>query len=741
MTSLNPPRGAGFARPLGLFAALFCLECVLPAQRILVSLDGQWQIEDSVNPNEVPKTWSHTAPVPGMANLAKPAFKDVDQYLTFDNIYDQVAFGLLPRSGPFPQAGPRQERNWFWYRKSFRPPARKQVAILKINKAQFSTAVWLNGKKVGDHLGCYTAAIFDVTPAIDWAGENTLLVRVGAHPGVMPEDVPSGTDYEKTKWTPGIYDSVSLHLADNPVIETVQVAPRLQPPAITVQTALKNYSSSTAKFVLGHLVKSVQQGVEVARSEPPFLTLAPGEEKTVTETIPVPSPHLWSPEDPFLYTVESSTSGDSATTRFGMREFRFDTATRRAYLNGKPYFMRGSNITLHRFFEDPDVAALPWDEKWLRKMLVEIPKWMNWNSFRFCIGPAPERWYEIADESGLLIQNEYFLWTGGKSWPLPKRHTWNAEELIRQYKEWVRDNWNHPSVVIWDANNETEDEVFHDKVIPAVRPLDLSNRPWENSYNLPAGPDDPVEDHPYLFSSGTMGSGKIFEMTELERMNGSQRAGANKPTGHAMILNEYGWLWLLRDGTPCVVSKKVYDHHLGPDARPEDRIEMDGYYVGGLTEYWRAWRNYAGVLHFVYLTFCYPNAYTCDNFKDIPSLTLQPSFTRYVREAFKPVGVYINFWQPKLVASSKRSYNVMMVNDHQETVSGRLSLTFEGETGREVETGSQPYSIPSFGQQTYVFELQTPKTEGKYVLRATAQPASGPSKEPTISRRKITVAR
>ena len=41
--------------------------------------------------------------------------------------------------------------------------------------------------------------------------------------------------------------------------------------------------------------------------------------------------------------------------------------------------------------------------------------------------------------------------------------------------------------------------LFGEKIIPAVRGLDLSNRPWENSYNPPAGPDDPVEDHPYEF--------------------------------------------------------------------------------------------------------------------------------------------------------------------------------------------------------------------------------------------------
>ncbi|MFO1497303.1 MAG: hypothetical protein U1G07_02715 [Verrucomicrobiota bacterium] len=68
------------------------------------------------------------------------------------------------------------------------------------------------------------------------------------------------------------------------------------------------------------------------------------------ETRPHPEPQLWSPEHPFLYVVESRTAGDSVKTRFGMREFRFDGPSRRAQLNGRPYYLRGSNITLHRFF-------------------------------------------------------------------------------------------------------------------------------------------------------------------------------------------------------------------------------------------------------------------------------------------------------------------------------------------------------------------------------------------------------
>src|SRR6516162_6672476 len=111
----------------------------------------------------------------------------------------------------------------------------------------------------------------------------------------------------------------------------------------------------------------------IEKSVPQVLELAPGEEKTITQTIPIPGAHLWSPEDPFLYVVETSTDGDAVRTRFGMREFRFDGPTQRAYLNGKVYYLRGSNITLHRFFEDPLRRHLPWDEAWVRKLLGEIP--------------------------------------------------------------------------------------------------------------------------------------------------------------------------------------------------------------------------------------------------------------------------------------------------------------------------------------------------------------------------------
>lgn len=171
------------------------------------------------------------------------------------------------------------------------------------------------------------------------------------------------------------------------------------------------------------------------------------------------------------------------------------TVTQRAYLNGKPFFMRGSNICLHRFFEDPDSGTLPWNDVWLHRLLMTIPKQIHWNSFRLCIGPDLDKWLQIADESGLLIENEYMVWVDGYGL---KKANYDVRELTGEYKDWMRDNWNHPSVVIWDANNESNAPEFDAKIIPAVGGLDLSHRPWENSYNPPQGADDPVEDHTRL---------------------------------------------------------------------------------------------------------------------------------------------------------------------------------------------------------------------------------------------------
>ena len=57
---------------------------------------------------------------------------------------------------------------------------------------------------------------------------------------------------------------------------------------------------------------------------------------------------------------------------------------------------------------------------------------------------------------------------------------------------------------------------------------------------------------------------------------------------------------------------------------PNERLELNAYLLAGLTEFWRAHRDYAAVLHFVYLTMSDPKGFTCDHFRDVEKLELDP---------------------------------------------------------------------------------------------------------------------
>jgi beta-galactosidase len=703
--------------------------------RKTLSLNGTWEIEDSVSADVVPNSFAHKVDVPGLIHSSTPAFQDVDDFDGSAWIRQLSQVGRIPESdlGRFTE----QQRRYFWYRTTFVAPSVRQLARLKVNKAQFGTAVWLNGSKIGEHWSCFTAGHFDLSKTVRWSAENELVIRVGALPGVLPPGVIAGIDWEKEKWTPGIYDEVSVHFCDSPAIESVQVAPRISPREILVQTRVKNYTPERLQAVLRFAVRASDSG-PVMQSHALQISLEAGAEKEFEVKIPLPDARLWWPEDPQLYDLEVNTGADTAKTRFGMREFRFDTSTQRAYLNGQLYFLRGSNITLHRFFEDPVSDRLPWDESWVRKLLTDNPKRMSWNCFRFCIGPVPDKWLDIADEEGLLVQYEYPIWTGPESIREPEiSRVYDKEQLTQEFTEWVRDNWNHPSVAIWDASNESWFPDLAGTIVPEVRKLDLSERPWENSYNLPCYPNDPVEQHPYLFEPSPGNRIRISSMEDLESRSGADRAGSGPPVAHALILNEYGWLWVNRDGSPTTISKKVWERLLPSSATSGDRLQEYAYLIAGLTEYWRAYRHFAAVMHFVYLTYSAPYGATSDSFKDVASLKLESHFEEYMANAFRPIGVYINFWHPAVQAGTVQKLEVMMINDYMELASGELSIVLEDDNGRLLASMKTRFELPGLGQQTYCFDFQFPQSIGKCWLKATANPSSGRDKRMTISRRHL----
>jgi len=297
-------------------------------------------------------------------------------------------------------------------------------------------------------------------------------------------------------------------------------------------------------------------------------------------------------------------------------------------------------------------------------------------------------------------------------------------------------------VVLWDASNETHWSYLGDKVIPVVRKMDLSDRPWENGYNGPQGSNDPYETHPYKFvgyfqkSWAAPGDTPSFEMSELEKGPGH----TPEFPGHAAIINEYDWLWLHRDGRPTVLTKAVFDHLVGPNATADERFFQAAYLLAGLTEHWRATRQFAAVMYLAYLDGEAPHIYTNDNFKNVKSLEFQPHFEEYMGQAFKPLGVNVDFWQPKLQSGSKHIFSIVLTNDTDEVLSGKLVLTLAPRTaGVKPAQTEAAFEVPALGQAKYDLELSVPSAEGQFQLKASAN--CGKSWCPTVSRRRVAVTR
>jgi hypothetical protein len=425
--------------------------------------------------------------------------------------------------------------------------------------------------------------------------------------------------------------------------------------------------------------------------------------------IPIKDCHLWSPEDPFLYELTVSTGADSLTTRFGMRSFRFNPETKRAELNGKTYFMRGTNTCFFRFAEDPARGNLPWREDWVRNV-IRSWKSMHWNSARYCIGFPPEVWYRVADEEGLLVQDEYPIWYGGTGWS-KGRPALKHGQIARDYVDWMQERWNHACVVIWDAQNETSTQETG-AAIHEVRALDLSGRPWDNGYGTEDQPGDSFESHPYLFSNAN------FKLRQLAGVNPTPGGNARgNKGGNAIIINEYCWLWLNRDGTPTTLTKQVYKNLLGDNATPEQCRTLHARYVAALTEFWRCHRKCAGVLHFCSLSYSRAGGQTCDDYVDLEKLTFEPEFRKYVGDAFAPVGLMIDFWADEPNGGEERQVPVVVINDLAQDWIGQVRFRVLKD-GKALSEKTENLEMPALGDKSVTFACTIPAETGSYQLEA-----------------------
>lgn len=107
---------------------------------------------------------------------------------------------------------------------------------------------------------------------------------------------------------------------------------------------------------------------------------------------------------------------------------------------------------------------------------------------------------------------------------------------------------------------------------------------------------------------------------------------------------------------------------------------MQAYLLGGETEFWRAYRRCAGVLHFVYLTASDPKAFTSDHFRNLQRLELEPHFAKTMEQVLNPLGIYLNFWHPTLNTGEEKEFTIAMVNDEDRRGPGYCAWRLQAST-------------------------------------------------------------
>lgn len=686
----------------------------------IINLNGEWDFEQTTNAFP-PEKFSRKCPVPGLIHLARPKIE------AYEKLFNRPDKTVAEEAHDYRNLDYKPK--YSWYKKTVFIPSelKNSEAVLTLLKSKYVTQVYVNGHDAGQSVSCYTPIDLKITQALKFGEENELLIRVGERIWLPPHAAGS-TDKEKVHYIPGIWDDVYLSFSGKQKILKHIVLPSVKNEKVTVKMLVRNFYPQQVMYgdpmldsvKVEIVIREKESGKKIASTKVTGETVR--DNKTQIETdIPMENFQPWSPEEPFLYEAEiklfdGEVLSDKTSSNFGMRDF--ERKGKFFYLNGEKYYLRGSNITLHRFFEDPDCAALPWDKAWVKKMLIDDPKSIDWNAMRICVGLVPDFWYDLADEYGIVFQNEWLYW---------QNHGWD-EQIREEFTDWVWSDGNHPSIVIWDAINENWNSYIGNTLIPELQRLDPT-RIWDAGYMQESdlagvdpmdephlyragwnimqqeNPQEYLKNHPYL-----LGKMDDWEPHHFKYLDASA----------TQLVNEYGWNWLWRDGRPAKLTKNIYDAILGEDATPEQRREMQAYWLSCETEWIRAERTMAGVLSFTHLTnnYGYTGDWYINNIKDLEkSISLH-----WFEHAFAPANVFIDLADQRYFPNGYHepgellAFNLAGINDLKNRIDGTVTLKLLDKDGKIIVQQKWPVELKPYGRTNIPAFFQLPEKNGGYLI-------------------------
>jgi beta-galactosidase len=434
------------------FLLLVVVACRVSAQgRQTTSLDFNWRFHRG----DIPGIWSadHSRdrlPPPGVATAGERAGTPSDDVL--NPAYDDSSWQIvnIPHDyivgGAFdPKA---DEAHGYlpvepgWYRKTIWIPGADQGLRLwlEFDGVYRDSQMWLNGHYLGRHPSGYTSFSYDVSSYAMPGANNLLVVRVDPtqFEGWWYE---GGGIYRHTRlisvaplqvapW--GVYVAATVN---NPGAG-VQADARLR-----ISTTIANDAELAERATV--LSEVIDNNGEVVASIRTTHRVAGNGTNQFLQSIALPMANLWSCERPYLYQLRTSVLAggkavDQMTTPFGVRTIRFDP-DRGFFLNGKRIEIKGT--CNHQDFAGVGVALPDRLYTWRVQTLKE----MGANAMRLSHNEMAPELLDACDRLGILVMAE-------------NRHLGDSQEVLGELDSLVRQDRNHPSIVLWSLCNEEKEQ-------------------------------------------------------------------------------------------------------------------------------------------------------------------------------------------------------------------------------------------------------------------------------------------
>lgn len=318
-----------------------------------------------------------------------------------------------------------------WYRKHIFIPGEDKGKHITIEfEGVFrNSEVFCNGFYLGHEISGYASRVYDLTECLDYGADNVIIVRCDA-------SIEEGWFYEGA----GIYRNVYLTKSDPLCIEPYGLSVTSEFDGNDYSTAKVKVNASIYNYAVTNKGTEVTftlfdaEGNELGSSQSQIKDLGPRKKTSVSGSIGVSNPKLWCPDNPYLYTLETSVGKDLTHTRVGIRRIEF-THDNGMLVNGKRVQIKGADVHL----DHAGVGSAVPDALWYYRIQT-LAKY-GFNTVRCAHNPATPAMLDACDELGFFVIDE-------------NRLMGTSDEQLELLDRFIRRDRNHPSVILWSIGNE-----------------------------------------------------------------------------------------------------------------------------------------------------------------------------------------------------------------------------------------------------------------------------------------------